>query len=132
MAVTRSVSVGDRLVTVRELTVREVRDWLADADCGAPDDPIHALAHEDCSLSDLARMSDIAARDLEDYTPSELEALVATARKLNPHFFRVRAALSGVARLMLREAAALVSTAPPADSPPPATPASTTIPGAPS
>lgn len=101
-------------VTVKELTVGEVRNWLLDAETGVSEDPLHALALEDCSLADLARMSDIDARALEDYAPSELAPLIAAARELNPHFFRVRAALSGVARMMLKEAEALALSKTPA------------------
>jgi len=117
MRLTRPVTLPDDCtVTVKELTVGEVRNWLLDAETGVSEDPLHALALEECSLADLARMSDVDARALEDYTPSELALLVAAAKELNPHFFRVRAALSGVARLMLKEAEQLSLTAAPASS----------------
>ena len=114
---TRPVTLPDDvLVTVKELTVGEVRNWLLDAETGVEGDPLHALVLEECSFDDLARMSDIDARALEGYTPSELAPLVAAAKELNPHFFRVRAALAGVARLMLKEAEQLSLTAAPASS----------------
>ena len=116
MPASRSVIVGTRAVTVSELTVGAVRDWLVEAESGGGEDPLHALALEECSLADLARMSDISAADLECYAPSDMADLIAAAKALNPHFFRVRAALSGVARLMLKEAEALASTATPASS----------------
>ncbi len=105
MRATRIVRVGDRPVTVKELTVGEVRAWVVDVEAGATIDPLHALALDECSLSDLARMSDIAAADLEAYAPSELADLVAACKALNPHFFRVRAALAATARTMMEEAA---------------------------
>lgn len=110
------VPVGQTIVTVRELTFAEVRAWLVEAEAGGSQDPLHALALEDCGLDDLSRMSDASVSEIEAFGPSEIDELVATAKKLNPHFFRVRAALSGVARMMLAEAEALASTAPPADS----------------
>ena len=116
MAATRPVQVGALSVTVRELTFGEVRDWLVEAETGQAEDPLHALAMEECSLTDLARMSSITTAKLEDCTPSELADLMLACKELNPHFFRVRAALSGVARLMLKEAAALGSTETPASS----------------
>jgi hypothetical protein len=112
---TRPITLPDDFpVTVKELTVGEVRNWMVDVETGAGEDPMHALALEDCSLSDLARMCDIGPGALEDYTPSQLAPLVAVARELNPHFFRVRAALAGVARMMLKEAEALASSKTPA------------------
>ena len=131
MALTRSVTVGERPVVVRELTVAEVRDWTVDVETGCAVDALRALVLDDCGLDDLARMSDATAASLEDYAPSELAGLVAAARELNPHFFRVRAALGGVARMMLAEAEVLASSVPPASSPPEAMPASGPIPGAP-
>lgn len=116
MAATRTVTVGATAVTVRELTFGEVRDWLTETETGQAEDPLHALALEECSLADLARMSSISVRELEDYTPTILTDLLAACKALNPHFFRVRAALSGVARLMLREAEQLSLTATPASS----------------
>jgi hypothetical protein len=117
MRLTRTVEMADAFpVTVKELTVGEVRNWMLDVETGKGEDPLHALALEECSLADLARMAEIEASALEDYTPSELAPLMEAAKALNPHFFRVRAALSGVARLMLKEAEALVLNKAPAAS----------------
>lgn len=101
MAAIRHITLGSRTVTIKELTVGEVRDWLTEVENERSEDPVHALALAECSLSDLARMSDIAAGSMEAFTPSELGDLVKACKDLNPHFFRVRAALSGVARMML-------------------------------
>lgn len=116
MPAKRTVVLGERTVEVRELTFGEVRDWLTETETGSGDDPLHALALDECSLADLPRMSDIGVKDLEAFAPSDLVELLTACKALNPHFFKVRAALSGVARLMLREAAALSSTATPASS----------------
>lgn len=112
MRATRTVTLGDRAVTVKELTVGDVRALIIAFEAGDSVDPLHALALDECTLADLAAMSDIGAADLEAFTPSELADLVTVCKGLNPHFFKVRAALSGVARLMLQEAEALTSTAP--------------------
>jgi hypothetical protein len=114
MMLTRTALVGDRSVEVRELTVAEVRNWMVDVETGASEDPMHALALEECSLSDLARMSNMTASDMEAHGPSELADLLAKCKQINPHFFRVRAALSGVARMMLKEAEALALSKTPA------------------
>jgi len=114
MAATRPILLGNLAITVKELTVGEVRDWLTEMEAGPGEDAVHALALPDCSLADLARMSDVSVQALEAYTPTELAELVTTCKELNPHFFKVRAALTGVARMMLTEAAALTSTRPPA------------------
>lgn len=110
------VAVGDTTINVRELTFAEVRAWMVEAETSGSQDPLHALALEDCGIDDLARMSDASVITIEKFAPSEIAELIATAKKVNPHFFRMRAALFGVARMMLAEAEALASTAPPASS----------------
>ncbi len=116
MPATRPVLVGALTVNVRELTFGEVRDWMVSSEAGAAIDPLHALAFDDCSLDDIARMCDRSAAELEAFTPSELESLVRTCKEINPHFFRLRAALSGVAQMMLREINSGTSSAPLANS----------------
>lgn len=102
MPATRTIQLGERAVTVRELTVADVRELLITEPRQA--DPLHALAFDGFGLHDIACQCDATADDLEPFAPSDLQPLVDACRELNPHFFRVRAALSGVARLMLAEA----------------------------
>jgi hypothetical protein len=111
VAATSVVELPDLLVTVRELTVAEVRDWVAELEAGAKVDPLRSLVFGDCGLDDLARMCDVSAGSLERFGNSDLEPLRDACKALNPHFFRVRAALAGVARGILAEADSLISTA---------------------
>jgi len=92
------IPVGSRTVTVRELTVAEVRAWVAEHEAGSPVDPLRALVFDDCSLDDLARLCDLSAADMEQHTVAELTPLRDKARALNPHFFKVREALVSVSR----------------------------------
>lgn len=131
MPATRSVKLGERTVTVRELTVAEVRDWMVEAETGGGQDPLHALVLEDCGLGDLERMSDVSAKELEAYAPSDMADLIAACKALNPHFFRMRAALSNVARVMLQEAEALALSGTAAGSSLTVTPGSGLTPGGP-
>lgn len=129
MAASRVVTLpGGLSVTVREITVAEVRAWLV-AD-PAPD-PVRAYAFQDFSLDDVARMTDASPEALEAYAPSDLGPLVQAAQDLNPHFFRPRAALAQVTRALLAESWPTPSTAPPADLSSAAMPVSGDIPGAP-
>lgn len=101
MALRERVPVGAMSVEVRELTVAEVRDWLLAREVGAPVDPVYALALDDCSLEDIAAMCSTPAEQLAGAAPSDLEGLVAACRRINPHFFRVRAVLNSAALLNL-------------------------------
>ena len=112
MAVTRQVTLPTGLVvTVRELTVAEVRDWVTDSAAAGVRDPIHALALEGLGLDELARMISCPAADLEAFTPSELGELLAAAKALNPHFFRLRSALEWATGRLLRNDPPETSTA---------------------
>lgn len=105
MALTTTVQAGALAVTVRELTVREVRDWAQSIEMGLIKvDPVAFMALDDASLQDLEFMTDKTVADLEVLAPSELAEVVANCRKLNPHFFRLRAAMSGAALVMREEA----------------------------
>lgn len=113
MALTHSVAVGSLTVLVRELTVREVRDWALKAEQGLIEvDAVAALALDSASLQDIELMCDKTVADLEVFAPSELAAVVEVCRKLNPHFFRIRAAMAGAALVMQEQARQQPSRAP--------------------
>lgn len=110
MAARRTVIIGSadannlRDVVVRELTVGEVRDWLAEVECGAVTvDIVSGSVWQDLSLDDLPRMCDATLAELDAYAPSELETLVTACKEINRHFFLPRAE---VARVMKEIAAA--------------------------
>ena len=92
------VIVGVRTIRIRELTVAEVRKWLQETAAQTWRDPIHATALYEVGLDELARMSDLSAEDFETFAPSQLSEVVRVARRLNPHFFRLRDALMQASR----------------------------------
>lgn len=94
-------------VGVRELSVRQVREWAVAIDTGKRVDPIRAFALDDCSLDDLALMSDIDADQLEVFGRTQLEKLRDKAKAINPHFFKVREMLAAISRALEAEAQAL-------------------------
>lgn len=111
MPAERVVEIKGLTATVRELTVAEVRDWVAEIESGANVDPLRSMVFDDCGLDDLARMSDADAAVLESFTASELEPLRGACKALNPYFFKVRAILIGIARHLQEEAVSTISTA---------------------
>lgn len=106
------IAVGERPVTVRELTIAEVRSWVAECEAGAAVDPLRSLVFDDCSLDDLARMCDLPASEMEVYQPSALAELHDKCRAMNPHFFKVREALMSVSRALRSGLDSMTSTAP--------------------
>lgn len=81
----RELAFGDISVTVREMSVLQVRGWLSeeDADGGLID---LALLPE-CSLSDLKRMSTLTDEQINTLRPSQLREVVTLCKELNPDFF---------------------------------------------
>ncbi len=111
MPAVRVVELPGLTVTVRELTVAEVRAWVAEQEAGATVDPLRALVFDDCGLDDLARMSDASGEALEAFGRSELDRVRDACKALNPHFFKVRATLTEIARHLQEETASTISTA---------------------
>jgi hypothetical protein len=95
----KSVTLGSRTFTVRELTVAELDEWFAwleGLDTEAID-IIGASVLGDISLRELARICDCDPAELRAYPPSLLDELVAAAREVCPYFFEVRAKLARLA-----------------------------------
>ncbi|WP_155945679.1 hypothetical protein [Metapseudomonas resinovorans] len=86
----REIRVGERRVTVRELTVAEVRQWLGDASSRQQIDTVDAMLFEDISLPDLARMTSLDVDSMGDWQPSQLREVIAAAKDMNKDFFALR------------------------------------------
>lgn len=92
MAATREVKgvvIGGKPVIVREMTVDEIRDWLASKTEGG--DLVDSLLFEEFSLSDIPRMSTLTDGDLGALAPSEIKLIMADAKDVNQDFFAMRA-----------------------------------------
>lgn len=116
----------DKPFQPRELTVREVRRWFADVQHETEIDAIGEMLVEDCSLADLARMSNYTRDDLDECTPSQIQDLVRQVKEANRAFFRFRAQLldAGARARQLLDGAAPPAPAPPAPTSETSTPSS--------
>jgi hypothetical protein len=109
LAVTRTVVIGEGgeaplAVTVRELTVGEIRAWLADVQAASDAvDIVDVMLLRDVSLQDVQRMSSLTAEQVEALAPSQIRTVVAAARELNEDFFGLRAGLLSVIPAMPSE-----------------------------
>lgn len=81
-------------VTIRELTVAEVREWMAGLASAAekPVDVIGAVMFEDGDLADLPLFVE-GEFDADRLTQSEIRECFAKAKAINPDFFRLRSKL---------------------------------------
>lgn len=107
----KRVSACGRDVKVVELTVGDIRAWLAGlsaAKDAAAVDVVDQLLFEEVALSELGAMTDLSADELANAAPSELETVLAACREVNRHFFALRT------RLMTAGTMAMASMPPPA------------------
>lgn len=88
---TKPLVFNEQTITVRELTLGEVRNWYQALAAGELfGDWVQETALEDIGLVDLAYMTDAAPDDLEKLTHAQLLKIATAARELNPAMFRLR------------------------------------------
>jgi hypothetical protein len=100
-AFTTTVQVAGETVTVRELTVAEIRNWFKTID-QREIDTVSGLLFEDLSLDDLPLLSDISAERVDNLPPSELAKLIAAIKEANSAFFTLRGKLFAAVRSQLQ------------------------------
>lgn len=117
LAVTRSLTLGEGgdaplAVTVRELTVGEIRAWLKDVQAQSDAvDVVDVMLLRDVSLQDVMRLTSLTAVQVEGLGPSQLRTVVEAAREINEDFFALRAGLLTVAVAIPSESSSAPSAA---------------------
>lgn len=93
------IEIAGRLITARELTVREMREWfqelktMADAE---KVDVIGNLLFDGVSLETMRKMTDLKEEETGQFTPSELVVLLEKLKEVNPCFFDLLARLKAM------------------------------------
>lgn len=123
MAYGTSLPLGGRSVMVRELSVAEVRDWLKDLASAHPDaeiDLADVLLYEaeGLRLADFLRLTDLSPAELGALSvQTELEALLAKCKEVNPRFFTALDRLLATGRMAIQQRASTPSNKPAPSSP---------------
>lgn len=99
MAFEKHVKIGDREVTVFELTVAQVRD-MAKATAEDQADPLANWLIEDTPFVVLAAMTTVNVEQLDEWRPSEIKQLAEVCRGVNPDFFDMNRRLSAAVESM--------------------------------
>jgi len=82
-------------VTVKELTVGDIRTWLREIQELKGFDLVDGalFQEEGASIDDLLRMTSLDKAEVDQLTPADLAKVLEKCKKVNPHFFRFRAAV---------------------------------------
>lgn len=104
MRLTETIPTNAGPVTVRELTVGEVRTWLAglEAKLAQQVDVVDDALFDDFSLADLplfAPMEDGSA-NIDAMTQSDVHKIHDAAKRINPDFFALRGKLLMAGRVI--------------------------------
>lgn len=91
----KELLIGELPVVCRELTVMQVRKWLEEAGSLSTMDIVSSALFADCSIDDIVRMTDLTPDKIDALRPSQVEAVIAVCKELNPHFFGLLGRLTG-------------------------------------
>lgn len=95
----RELKIGEFHITIREMTVLQVRNLLQDAaNSSERFDVVDNWLIQDASLSDLKRMSTLTDEQINALHPSDLRQIAETCKELNPDFFGLLARLTAVSQ----------------------------------
>lgn len=98
MRLSKDLELNGERVTVRELTMGEIRGWLAENEQDRRVlDPLGDLLFEDCTFDDLLHFCDVTREQIEAMPPSDVRLLIDTAREVNPDFFSLKDRLLSLA-----------------------------------
>ncbi|MCY1286894.1 hypothetical protein D9M68_303360 [compost metagenome] len=90
-------------VTVRELTVGEIRVLMKRlAEAGNPD-PVGDTLLDEISLVDLQSMTDLESEQLDELTPNQLRQVFEACREVNKDFFALRERVEQIGRAVLAQ-----------------------------
>ncbi|MCG3130191.1 MAG: hypothetical protein FLDDKLPJ_00940 [Phycisphaerae bacterium] len=90
MRVEKKLTLGERNVTVKELTVAEVRAWMeSEQRREEKGDLLRDMLIDGVSFADMARMSDLSIEEMEQLLPSELQQLADACAEANRVFFNL-------------------------------------------
>lgn len=112
MIASKKIAHEGKEITVRELTVGEIRAWLAEAEQAeaAGLDVVGALLFDDMALGDLARMTDITVEDMDALPLSVINQIKGAAKALNADFFALRGKIVGAAQRLQQNLSAAQTT----------------------
>lgn len=115
------VQIDGKSILLRELTVADIRNWLAALAVAddAPVDLADVLLFEDAGLrvGDFARLTNLSPEAIAALTPAALEQVLAKSREVNPRFFLALGRVLALGRMSIQQRPSPTSSAPARSSP---------------
>lgn len=88
MRVIREITIGERKVLIKELTLAEIRAWLANSANPVDIDLVDTIySADDLLITDIPQFCDLTVEDLVQLAPSEIDPVVQAIREVNARFF---------------------------------------------
>lgn len=101
MRIIREHPLDGRKAMVKELTVGEIRAWLAGkVELG---DLVDTMLFEELALSDIEQLTDLTAEEIDQLAPSEIDALLPVLKEVNARFFAMREKVAMMGRQLLAQ-----------------------------
>lgn len=110
-----AIEINGESITVKELTVAEIRTWLKDLAVASNPTPstepkpaksadiLNALLFDDITFTDLLRITTITEQGIDACTPAQLRALVNKCKEVNSDFFVLRERLVALGRTVTHQ-----------------------------
>jgi len=116
MSAAREITIGQRVIKIKELTVQQIRNWLnseiskedirKEQENEGDEVPVDLIAEwliEDMSFDTLTMMTDLKAEELNAMLPSHIALIVEGCQAVNPHFFSMQKRLMDLGKQLLNQ-----------------------------
>lgn len=109
---TKTITIGDRDVSVKELTVAQVRGLMDNLEKDTEIHTIDMLFPDGLPALAISESTGISIKKLEeDFAPSELKQIIAGVENLNPFFANMISRMTKIGAAILKEKASIPSVA---------------------
>lgn len=102
----RKIEIAGQSVTVRELTLKDYRNWLKSVmdQANGQDLPLYSVDRdlfEEMEITDFHWFTDLTPENIDAMRPSDLREVIAAIKEINPDFFAMRGRMRNTANQVI-------------------------------